>query len=175
MMWKLLLAVALFSVVLAELGLPEEQLDDADRPQLRAKRQYGYDSYGWGGDYWYAGRIFGIIIGILLLICCCCVPLICILGVWFLGWFGIKRRQEAKRKGFTTQQAPPTTVPQPQNVIQLHSEPQPIIRNIHTHRTRSHSPPRTYTATQVPAEHIVYSAEDRYYTSSTSPRHNSRI
>ncbi|CAJ0960510.1 unnamed protein product, partial [Mesorhabditis belari] len=143
-----------------------------DEPQNRAKRYdgyyggYGYD--GWGGDWWYGGRFIGLILGIFLLMLCCCVPLICLAGIWFMGWFGIKGRRDARLKS----QGVAYGAPAPQ-IVQLHSEPQPVIRTV---RARSLSPTRNTFATQAPAEQVIYTAEDRYYTSSTSPpRHNSRI
>ncbi|VDO61054.1 unnamed protein product [Heligmosomoides polygyrus] len=82
----LLSAASLASVLAAEEG-------------SRAKRSYGYGyDYGYGvdGDFWYAGRILGIIVGISMLLLCCCIPCVCIAGVWFLGWFGLRQRGQRK-------------------------------------------------------------------------------
>ncbi|CAI2310607.1 unnamed protein product [Caenorhabditis sp. 36 PRJEB53466] len=139
----------------------------------RSKRSYygGYDMYG--DDFWYAGRIIGIIVGICLLLFCCCLPCVCIAGIWFAGWFGLRQRNTQK----TTQQAPPVVVQAPPPPA-----PIPINYNIpgnanyipNTHQPRQirvESSPRDSETSRVmlPGDQVIFSAEDRYYTSSTAP------
>ncbi|CAI5438913.1 unnamed protein product [Caenorhabditis angaria] len=153
----------------------------------REKRNYygGYDMYG-GDDFWYVGRIIGMIIGIIVLLFCCCLPCICIVGIWFAGWFGLRQRNAAKK---TTGQAntpsqivssssiPPVPIPfssQPQQSTQIPYDT-PGNANYIVPPTRSSrypiivdSSPSDVTRVAMPDGQVVYSAEDRYYTSSTA-------
>ncbi|GMT01527.1 hypothetical protein PENTCL1PPCAC_23701 [Pristionchus entomophagus] len=95
----LLLAVLVSAVGFAAYLPAPEALEgdstamDSPAPEdahTRVKRYYGYGYDYYGGDYWYAGRTIGVIVGVLLLILCCCIPCICLAGIWFAGWFGIK-------------------------------------------------------------------------------------
>ncbi|CAJ0564907.1 unnamed protein product, partial [Mesorhabditis spiculigera] len=165
--------IAVLLATVAALVEEHKEEHETEESHLRAKRQYGYGGYGWGGDYWYTGRMWGILLGIILLSLCCCVPLVCLIGVWFMGWFGVRDRHDSRRKGVPTMTST-TVYPPPQSVIQLDEEP--------------HTPPRTYTPTRqynttrtyspaAPAqsEHIVYQSDERYYTTSGSPPRNSAI
>ncbi|CAJ0593025.1 unnamed protein product [Cylicocyclus nassatus] len=123
----------------------------------RAKRSYyGYDyGYGVDGDFWYAGRILGIILGLSLLLLCCCLPCVCLAGIWFLGWFGIRQRQR-QRSTARNQASPPLTSG---NVIS------------HPIRYQDSPPPpraRDYSGGGGGGG-VIYSAEDRYYSSSATP------
>ncbi|GMR54485.1 hypothetical protein PMAYCL1PPCAC_24680 [Pristionchus mayeri] len=104
----ILLAIAAAAVCLAA-HLPASDLDSddsaaPDSPALvedqhtRVKRYYGYGYDYYGGDYWYAGRTIGVIVGVLLLLLCCCIPCICLAGIWFAGWFGIKAVRSKKHQ-----------------------------------------------------------------------------
>ncbi|KAK6728621.1 hypothetical protein RB195_005955 [Necator americanus] len=123
----------------------------------RVKRSYyGYDyGYGVDGDFWYAGRILGIILGVSLLLLCCCLPCVCIAGIWFLGWFGIRqrRRQRAATSMRHSNQASP---PLNGNVV---SHP------IHVQESPLPSRSRDYSG----GGNVIYTAEDRYYSSSATP------
>ncbi|KAK5978944.1 hypothetical protein GCK32_020185 [Trichostrongylus colubriformis] len=131
---------------------------------IRAKRNYyGYDyGYGVDGDFWYAGRILGIILGISMLLLCCCIPCVCLAGIWFLGWFGLRQRRQRKAAatgggGFGSQtQASPVTAMSPTT---------PKSEAIsHPIRIEDSPPLRHFADTS----NVIYTAEDRYYTSSVS-------
>ncbi|WKX92511.1 hypothetical protein Q1695_010497 [Nippostrongylus brasiliensis] len=172
-LFTLLFLAALIAAILAE-------------ESNRAKRSYyGYDyGYGADGDFWYAGRILGIILGISMLLLCCCLPCVCLAGVWFLGWFGLRKRQQRKAAanasgqnqggsddvGNCTEithvdfslasstmaaQLPPPSKPPPPAEVMSH----PI-------RVDTSPPVRRYTDTN----NVIYEAEDRFYTSSAPSR-----
>ncbi|KAK6018346.1 hypothetical protein OSTOST_16073 [Ostertagia ostertagi] len=133
----------------------------------RVKRSYyGYDyGYGVDGDFWYAGRILGIILGISMLLLCCCIPCVCLAGIWFLGWFGLRQRRQRKATaansatgiGNQTQASSSAAMPQ--------SPPTPKSGVIsHPIRVDDSPPLRHFSDTN----NVIYTAEDRYYTSSAS-------
>ncbi|RCN44802.1 hypothetical protein ANCCAN_09154 [Ancylostoma caninum] len=99
------------------------------------------------GDFWYAGRILGIILGISLLLLCCCIPCVCALGIWFLGWFGLRQRRQ---RAANNQASPPLTG----NIVS-----HPI------HVQDSPPPPRSRNLS---GGGVIYTAEDRYYSSSAT-------
>ncbi|KAF1768328.1 hypothetical protein GCK72_000140 [Caenorhabditis remanei] len=133
-------------------------------------------------DFWYAGRIIGIIVGICLLLFCCCLPCVCIAGIWFAGWFGLRNRNQKKN---VQQVSSPIIATQPSQY------PQPIASSSnypdvpgnanYIPVTRQAPPPRQVihvdssprdseiSRVMVPGDQVIYSAEDRYYTSSTAP------
>uniref|UniRef100_A0A1I7WP39 Uncharacterized protein n=1 Tax=Heterorhabditis bacteriophora TaxID=37862 RepID=A0A1I7WP39_HETBA len=147
---RILLIVLLLPVILSVLC--------SDENSVRGKRSYysGYDyGYGVDGDFWYAGRIFGIIIGILIFLVCCCTPCICLAGIWFLGWFGFNQsRRRNENKASSSVAAPSTTVfstpPRTRHVV-VDTSPRPYDPRSIEQRT---------------GDQIIYAAEDRYYTSS---------
>ncbi|CAB3407306.1 unnamed protein product [Caenorhabditis bovis] len=130
-----------------------------DESQTRVKRNYygGYDMYG--DDFWYAGRIIGLIIGICLLLFCCCLPCVCLAGIWFAGCLVL-----ATRSPPVTSQ--PTTVSYnvagDANYSSRQQQPRQIVVD---------SSPRDSEISRVmmPGDQVIYQAEDRYYTSSTAP------
>ncbi|WKX92510.1 hypothetical protein Q1695_010497 [Nippostrongylus brasiliensis] len=153
-LFTLLFLAALIAAILAE-------------ESNRAKRSYyGYDyGYGADGDFWYAGRILGIILGISMLLLCCCLPCVCLAGVWFLGWFGLRKRQQRKAAAnasgqnqasstMAAQLPPPSKPPPPAEVMS------------HPIRVDTSPPVRRYTDTN----NVIYEAEDRFYTSSAPSR-----
>ncbi|XGW19131.1 hypothetical protein V3C99_003168 [Haemonchus contortus] len=130
----------------------------------RAKRSYyGYDyGYGVDGDFWYAGRILGIILGISMLLLCCCIPCVCLAGIWFLGWFGLRQRRQRKANarsetiiGTQTQASSAAALPPPTPRSEVIS---------HQIRVDDSPPSRHFSDTN----NVIYTAEDRYYTSSAS-------
>ncbi|CAI4222417.1 unnamed protein product [Auanema sp. JU1783] len=143
---------------------------------IRSKRSYygGYDSYGYDGDFWYAGRIFGIIIGCLLFLLCCCAPCICLLGIWFLGWFGFRKSRQ-NRQNKASAMVQPQAVP-----VMSHTLPSevPPVSTIYTSPPRTRHvvvdtvPPPRHSDLR-PGDQIIYQAEDRYYSSS-APNSNTR-
>ncbi|PIC51158.1 hypothetical protein B9Z55_001784 [Caenorhabditis nigoni] len=170
----------------------------------RSKRSYygGYDMYG--DDFWYAGRIIGIIVGILLLLCCCCLPCVCIAGIWFAGWFGLRNRNQRKttQQGtehlnseildssvhsdvtvysdrlvsspIITNQSPPAPIPissssYPSDNIPGNANYNPVIRQQRQIHVDSSPRDSEISRVMVPGDQVIYSAEDRYYTSSTAP------
>ncbi|CAO4361432.1 unnamed protein product [Caenorhabditis nigoni] len=145
----------------------------------RSKRSYygGYDMYG--DDFWYAGRIIGIIVGILLLLCCCCLPCVCIAGIWFAGWFGLRNRNQRKTtqqvsSPIITNQSPPAPIPissssYPSDNIPGNANYNPVIRQQRQIHVDSSPRDSEISRVMVPGDQVIYSAEDRYYTSSTAP------
>ncbi|VDM84929.1 unnamed protein product [Strongylus vulgaris] len=105
------------------------------------------------GDFWYAGRILGIILGLSVLLLCCCLPCVCLAGIWFLGWFGIRQRQRQRRAATNSQASPPLTG----NVV---SHP------IHYRDSPPSPRARDYSGS---GGGVIYAAEDRYYSSSAAP------
>ncbi|CAJ0567648.1 unnamed protein product, partial [Mesorhabditis spiculigera] len=55
---RILFAAVLLATVAALVEEHKEE-HETEESHLRAKRQYGYGGYGWGGDYWYTGRMWG--------------------------------------------------------------------------------------------------------------------
>ncbi|KAL3102124.1 hypothetical protein niasHS_003533 [Heterodera schachtii] len=62
----------------------------------RAKRQY-YDESYYGSYYGQAGRVVGWLLGFLVLMLIICVPCVCCVGIWFLGWFGVRQAMASRR------------------------------------------------------------------------------
>ncbi|CAD6196332.1 unnamed protein product [Caenorhabditis auriculariae] len=155
----LLLVLLFVDLTSADDPLPGQQV-------IRAKRNYygGFDAYG--DDFWYAGRIIGIIAGIFLLLLCCCLPCVCLVGIWFLGWFGFRqsrRRAENKAPATTVSVAPYSS---PANVTEYPTSPPVRTRNVVVESSpRDSSSVRNFRTD----EQVIYAAEDRYYTSSTAP------
>ncbi|PAV67760.1 hypothetical protein WR25_04256 isoform B [Diploscapter pachys] len=149
---RLIILISIF--VFVSIGYCSEEVENN-----REKRSYygGYDI----DDYWYAGRIIGIIFGIILLLACCCLPCVCLIGIWFLGWFGLRQRR-MRRDGQEIKDWPqnqPTTV---------YSTP-PRVRNVVVEPIPDSNDPRRYPLSAKERDNIIYQAEDRYYTSSTQP------
>ncbi|KAF8368433.1 hypothetical protein PRIPAC_86262 [Pristionchus pacificus] len=106
-MRQVLLLAALAAAVCISAHLPapaaystasESTAPGQEDVHTRVKRYYGYGYDYYGGDYWYAGRTIGVIVGVLLLLLCCCIPCICLAGIWFAGWFGIKAARSKKHQ-----------------------------------------------------------------------------
>ncbi|CAH10797.2 uncharacterized protein CELE_F52A8.3 [Caenorhabditis elegans] len=148
--------------------------EQSEEVLTRSKRSYygGYDMYG--DDFWYAGRIIGIIVGICLLLFCCCLPCVCIAGIWFAGWFGLRGKNQRKNtqqvsSPIIAQSAPVPipvnydNIPGNANYIQ-HTRQAP--RQIHVDSSPRDS---EISRVMVPGDQVMFSAEDRYYTSSTAP------
>ncbi|UMM12530.1 hypothetical protein L5515_001261 [Caenorhabditis briggsae] len=144
---------------------------DEGETLMRSKRSYygGYDMYGGSccsDDFWYAGRIIGIIVGILLLLCCCCLP--------------CKSQSEEDHatslvsSPIITNQSPPAPIPissssYPSDNISGNANYNPVIRQQRQIHVDSSPRDSEISRVMVPGDQVIYSAEDRYYTSSTAP------
>uniref|UniRef100_A0A0N5AWG9 N-alpha-acetyltransferase 40 n=1 Tax=Syphacia muris TaxID=451379 RepID=A0A0N5AWG9_9BILA len=82
--------------------------DSIDDSHPRNKRQFYYDGYYGAYAGYTAYRVIGIIIGIVLLCICCFLPCICVAGIWFAGWFGIRNREKRSRE--QNSETPPRVV-----------------------------------------------------------------
>uniref|UniRef100_A0A0M3IDR5 Uncharacterized protein n=1 Tax=Ascaris lumbricoides TaxID=6252 RepID=A0A0M3IDR5_ASCLU len=90
-----------------------------------------------------SARLIGLIVGIIALTMCCLLPCICIIGIWFAGWFGI--REARKRET---------------------AKPSPEVAVVHEPVKRGYAIP-----TEERTEAIVYETKqrDRYFRRSPSP------
>ncbi|GMT29266.1 hypothetical protein PFISCL1PPCAC_20563 [Pristionchus fissidentatus] len=201
----LVLAVATAVCLAAHLPAPAESTA-ADSPALaeeehgRVKRYYGYGGYDYyGGDYWYAGRTIGVIVGVILLLLCCCIPCVCLAGIWFAGWFGIKNARKNKQPqnisyigsrgdtrggGYVGPPAAASTsssaAAAAATTIPISSPPEPAPRTTFAEDAQNHRsyssdpPPRRFESRRRNSDEfdVVYEAEDRFYSQSThhSPR-----
>uniref|UniRef100_A0A915BW06 Protein kinase domain-containing protein n=1 Tax=Parascaris univalens TaxID=6257 RepID=A0A915BW06_PARUN len=122
----------------------ERSNDPNDALLSRIKRQFWYAN-DYGGFYAYnSARLIALIVGVIALTMCCLLPCICIIGIWFAGWFGIR---EARKRGTP--------------------KPSPEIAVVHEPVKRGYAIP-----TEERTEAIVYETKqrDRYFRRSPSPR-----
>ncbi|VDM98728.1 unnamed protein product [Thelazia callipaeda] len=75
---------------------------------------YGYDGY-YGYGYQWIRIIFGILI-VIAMFMCCLIPCICVIGIWFAGWFGLRKQSRNK----TTTNSPIST--------NSYAQQQPIVQ-----------------------------------------------
>uniref|UniRef100_A0A7E4ZQY7 CX domain-containing protein n=1 Tax=Panagrellus redivivus TaxID=6233 RepID=A0A7E4ZQY7_PANRE len=89
-----------------------EVLTEAHGGHLRAKRQYYDEGYAYGSYYgWQVGRIIGWVLGCILVLICLCLPCVCCIGIWFAGWFGLRRSRRNQTTVTTTAAGAPPAQP----------------------------------------------------------------
>ncbi|VDM36753.1 unnamed protein product [Toxocara canis] len=121
----------------------DKDITNSDIQLPRVKRQFWYAS-DYGGFYTYnSARLIGLIFGIIALTMCCLIPCICLIGIWFAGWFGI--REARKRRN-------------------VKSSPETAV--VHEPVRRGYAVP-----SEERTEAVVYETKqrDRYYRRSPSP------